>query len=148
MKHKQIASGARDASLHSHALIFDIGDEVISVLERFAADQNIGAAQFTAIGAFSEAVIAYFDWETKEYEKIPVREQVEVLVLAGDVALKDEQPSIHAHVVLGRRGGATIGGHLVEARVRPTLELILHESPLDLRKRVDDRTGLALIDPS
>ena len=101
----------------------------------------------TAIGAFSSVKLGYFDWETKAYRTIPVDEQVEVLSLLGDVATKDGEPAVHAHVVVGRSDGTTRGGHLLEAHVRPTLEVILDESPSHLRKRHDPESGLALIRP-
>ena len=131
----------------THVLVFQTGDEVVSTLEDFAREHEITAARFTAIGAFSEAKLGYFDWERKEYEEVPLAEQVEVLTLAGDVALKDGEPSVHAHVVLGKRDATAHGGHLLEARVRPTLELVLVESPAHLRKEHDPETGLALIAP-
>ena len=84
--------------------------------------------------------------ERKDYKKIPLDEQVEVLTLAGDVAVADDEPSIHAHLVVGRSDGSAAGGHLIEATVRPTLELILTETPAHLRKRKDAETGLPLID--
>lgn len=127
------------------ALIFDCDDEVVSTLERFAQDQGLDAAHFTAIGAFSRATLGYFSWERKDYLRIPVNEQVEVLTLAGDIALQDGTRKVHAHAVLGRRDGSTVGGHLLEAYVRPTLELMLTESPAHLRRRHDPHTGLALI---
>jgi predicted DNA-binding protein with PD1-like motif len=74
-----------------------------------------------------------------------VREQVEVLSLIGDVALQDGEPKVHAHVVVGRADGSTRGGHLVEAHVRPTLELTLTESPAHLHKQFDPESDLALI---
>jgi predicted DNA-binding protein with PD1-like motif len=128
------------------ALVFDTDDEVIAGLTNFAKENNLSAAGLTAIGAFREATLGYFDWERKEYDKIPVEEQVEVLSLVGDIALKDEEPQLHAHAVLGRRDGSTVGGHLLEAYVRPTLEIILTESPEHLRKKTDEETGLALIE--
>ncbi|HZB86899.1 MAG TPA: PPC domain-containing DNA-binding protein [Gaiellaceae bacterium] len=131
----------------THVLVFQTGDEVVSTLEAFAREHEITAARFTAIGAFSEATLGYFDWERKEYEEIPLAEQVEVLTLAGDVALKDGKPSVHAHVVLGKRDATAHGGHLLEARVRPTLELVLVESPAHLRKEHDPESGLALVAP-
>jgi predicted DNA-binding protein with PD1-like motif len=131
----------------THVLVFQTGDEVVSTLEAFAREHEITAARFTAIGAFSEAKLGYFDWERKEYEEIRLAEQVEVLTLAGDVALKDGEPSVHAHVVLGKRDASAHGGHLLEARVRPTLELVLVESPAHMRKEHDPETGLALIAP-
>lgn len=128
------------------ALVFDTGDEAMAGLSQFAREQRLTAAQFTAIGAFSRATIAYFDWDTKQYEKIPVDEQVEVLALTGDVSEEaDGTPKVHAHAVLGRRDGTARGGHLMEGHVRPTLEVVLTESPAHLRRRHDPQSGLSLI---
>jgi predicted DNA-binding protein with PD1-like motif len=127
------------------ALILDRGDEVMSTLERFAVAHNLSASRFTAIGAFESATLGYFDWERKEYERIPVTEQVEALSLVGDIALDGERPKVHVHAVLGRRDGSTLGGHLLEARVRPTLEVVLTDSPSYLRRRCDPVSGIALI---
>jgi predicted DNA-binding protein with PD1-like motif len=142
MKSKLIheANGQR-----TFALIFQIGDEVMENLKRFAGEQHLAASHFTAIGAFREATVAYFDWQTKTYKDIPINEQVEVLMLAGDVAEKEGKPAVHAHVVLGTSTGQARGGHLRVAIVRPTLELILTESPAHLRKKMDAESGLALI---
>jgi predicted DNA-binding protein with PD1-like motif len=129
------------------ALIFEKGDEVMAGLRSFANDAHLGGAHFTAIGAFSAATLGYFDRNRRAYKKIPVREQVEVLSLIGDVALKDGKPEVHAHVVVGTSEGAARGGHILEATVWPTLEVIVTESPRHLRKVHDDETGLALIDP-
>jgi predicted DNA-binding protein with PD1-like motif len=90
--------------------------------------------------------LGYFDWRRKDYQKIPLREQVEVLSLLGDVALDEKGgPKIHAHVVVGRSDGNAHGGHLLEAHVRPTLEVILVESPRHLQRRHDPESGLGLI---
>jgi len=129
-----------------HALIFETGDEVMEGLREFAAREKIRAARFTGIGAFRSALLAYFDWETKRYCELPIDEQVEVLVLAGDIALKDGKPEPHVHVVLGRRDGSTRGGHLCAAIVRPTLELMLEQAGA-LERRFDPASGLALISP-
>jgi len=134
-----------DRDGNTFALIFSTGEDPVAGLTRFAEEQRIGAASFTAIGAFSEADLGYFDWEKKDYERIPVREQVEVLSLIGDIALDGDRRKIHAHVVLGRRDGAACGGHLLSARVRPTLEVIVEAAPAHLRREHDPVSGLALI---
>jgi predicted DNA-binding protein with PD1-like motif len=128
-------------------LIFDKDDEVVAELTRFARAEKVTAAHFTAIGAFSGATLGFFDRELRDYRKIPVTEQVEVLSLLGDIALDDGEAKVHAHVVVGKADGTAHGGHLLEGRVWPTLELILTESVQHLRKRTDRETGLALIDP-
>lgn len=142
MQAKDIGRGAE----RSWVLVFRTGDEAMAELCGFAREHRLGSAHFTGIGAFGSVTIAYFDWERKEYRPIPLDEQVEVLALTGDVVLDDDRPSVHAHVVLGRRDGSAAGGHLLEAHVRPTLEVVLTESPATLRKSRDPESGLALID--
>jgi predicted DNA-binding protein with PD1-like motif len=131
------------------AVIFDIGEDPIAGLTRVAEKHELTASSFTAIGAFSEALLGYFDWEKKDYEKIPVKEQTEVLALVGDIAVDaaSGDKKIHAHVVLGKRDGAACGGHLLSAKVRPTLEVVLTEAPAHLKRVHDPRSGLALIRP-
>jgi predicted DNA-binding protein with PD1-like motif len=131
------------------ALVFDKGDEVVAELTAFAKTERVGAAHFTAIGAFSEVTLGYFQRDRKEYKRMVVAEQVEVLSLLGDIALDPTGVAkAHAHVVVGLSDGQTRGGHLLGARVWPTLEVILVESPAFLRKRHDPDSGLALIDPA
>ena len=136
------------AGQRTFVVVLETGDEVMSSLTAFAREQNLSAAQLTAIGAFSDAVLAFFDWEAKEYSRIPVEEQVEVASMIGDVALDPKgEVALHVHLVLGRRDGSALAGHLNEAHVRPTLEVVVTESPEHLRKVKDPESGLALIRP-
>lgn len=130
----------------TYAVVFDVGDEVIAGLCAVAKRNQLADSHFTAIGAFSEAVLGWFDLSAKQFKKIPINEQVEVLVLAGDITCSDGEPQVHAHVVVGKSDGSAHGGHLLSARVRPTLEVMLVESPLALHRRFDPNTGLTLID--
>jgi len=130
----------------TYVLIFESGDEVTAELKKFMSENNITAARFSAIGAFSDATLAYFDWEKKEYQDFSITEQMEVLTLTGDVAIKEGKPAIHAHVIVGFKDGSTKGGHLQKAHVRPTLEVMLEKSPACLRKSYDEESGLMLID--
>jgi predicted DNA-binding protein with PD1-like motif len=148
MRSKQIdpsASPAKGSEQKTFAVIFETGDHVIEGLKQFAGEQGLAASHFTAIGAFKGVTLGYFDCDKKQYEKIPVHEQVEALSLVGDITINDGKPNIHAHVVLGRRDGSTRGGHLMEAEVRPTLEVILIESPAQLERRFNQEAGLPLI---
>jgi hypothetical protein len=130
------------------ALVLETGDEVMQVLNAFARAKHLQGSHFTGIGAFSDAVVAYFDWPTKQYQKIHLGEQVEVLSMIGDIAMSTNGPTVHGHVVLAKSDGSAHGGHLVSAHVRPTLEVILTESPRHLRRQMDPESGLPLIDPS
>ena len=137
-----------DDGIRTFAVVLETGDEVTTCLQQFIDDEGISSATFSAIGAFSGAVLAYFDWEKKRYLHNAVGEQVEVASLNGDVAIApDGKKTLHIHLVLGRRDGSAMAGHLVRATVRPTLEIVLAESPQHLRKVHDEESGLALIRP-
>jgi predicted DNA-binding protein with PD1-like motif len=142
MKSKPLNGGEEQ----THVLVFESGDDVLAGINEFAQRTHVTAARFSAIGGFSDVVLGYFDLTTKQYRRIPVPEQVEVVSLSGDIALRSGEPMVHAHVVVGRADGSTLAGHLLEGHVRPTLELILVQSPRYLRRRIDDATGLPLLD--
>jgi uncharacterized protein len=129
----------------TYAVIFETGDEVAGELASFAEQKKLSASHFTAIGGFQDVTLGYFDWNRKEYRRIPIHEQVEVLSLIGDVALDRDKPKVHAHVIVGKPDGTAHGGHLLEAHVRPTLEVMLVESSGELRKSYDPLSKLDLI---
>jgi predicted DNA-binding protein with PD1-like motif len=133
--------------LRTFAVILDTGDEAMRALESWATAEHVHASQFTAIGAFERATVAYFDWSTKQYRPIAIDEQVEVLAMAGDITLEQQRPKIHAHVVLGKSDATAHGGHLLNGVVRPTLEIVVTELPRHLYRHHDAASGLALIDP-
>jgi predicted DNA-binding protein with PD1-like motif len=124
MKVKQI-----DRAPKTFVLVFRTGDELAAGLSQFAREQELAAASFKAIGGLSSVRLAWFSWETKNYEpSVVLDEQLELLSLIGDVALKEGEPAVHAHVIVGKKDGTAHGGHLLEARVRPTCEVVLTES--------------------
>ena len=108
----------------TYVVALETGESLIASLTRFAREERLAASEFTAIGALAWAKLAYFNWETKSYDEIPVDEQVEVLSLNGRITLPegadveapsfDTDPHFHVHCVLGRGDGTTVGGHLME----------------------------------
>jgi len=143
MKVRQI-----DQSPKTCVIVFQTGDDLAKGLSKFAEEQQLSAASFKAVGALSSVRLGWFNWESKKYEpSVTLDEQIELLSLIGDVALKDNRPVVHAHAVIGKRDGTALGGHLLEARIRPTCEVVLTESPTHLQKIVDPESGLALIRP-
>jgi len=129
-----------------YLLVFDEGEEVIETLTAFTEDRSIAGAHFSALGAFREAQLAWFDCDAREYVPIRVDEQVEVASLVGNVAVFDDVVRIHSHSVLGRRDGSTVAGHVMSGHVRPTLEMILVDEPTTLARTIDERVGLPLLD--
>lgn len=127
------------------ATVFDSGEEVAAGLLQIANEQNLTAARLTGIGALSRVVLGYFDLEKRDYREIEIDEQVEVLSLIGNFALHGAEKKLHAHIVVGQSDGTVHGGHLLKGWVRPTLEVVIVESPGFLARKIDEATGLPLI---
>jgi predicted DNA-binding protein with PD1-like motif len=147
-KERQVKSKLiQDGGPKTFVLVFEAGEEVLAGLLRFAKEQKLEGAHLTAIGAFERATLGFFEFAKKAYKKIPVEEQVELLSLVGNIAIDDTgEPKLHAHVVVGKADGTAHGGHLLEAHVRPTLEVVLVESSKELRRRTRADFGVALLD--
>jgi uncharacterized protein len=140
------AKTVEDADVVTYVVVCDPGDEAVTALAQFARAERLEAAQITAVGGFERATVGWFDRAAKQYRRIPVDEQCEVLSLIGDVAEGQDGPSLHAHVVLGLPDGTTRGGHLIEGQVFPTLEAVVTETPAKLRRVMRPELGIALID--
>ena len=126
--------------------VLDSGEEAFAAITAFAVRERLLGASLTALGAFERATVGWFDVGAKTYRKIPVEQQCEVLSAIGDIAEGDDgKPSLHMHVVLGLNYGSTRGGHLLEATVRPTLEVTVVEAPVHLRRKKRPDLGIALI---
>lgn len=122
MQHKLLAN---DAGERTYILVLDEGDEAFKCITDFAESENVTVASITAIGAFRSAKIAFFEFENRNYWKIPVEVQSEVLSMLGDVAIDDDgKVSLHLRVVFGFSDGSTKGGHFLQDHVRPTLEVM------------------------
>jgi uncharacterized protein len=123
----------QNAAPKTFALVFDKGDEVVAGLTEFARTHRLSASRFTAIGAFSDVTVGYFLPDRKEYRRIPI-----------PVTLDERgAPKVHAHAVVGKSDGSAHGGHLLEAHVWPTLEVMVEEAPSHLARRLDPETGFA-----
>jgi predicted DNA-binding protein with PD1-like motif len=144
MKSTRIAG---DVGSETRVVVLDSGEEAFATLTKFANDTRLTAASLTAIGAFEKAAIGWFDFDKKTYKKIEIDQQCEVLSAIGDVAVGDDgKASLHVHVVLGLSDRTTCGGHLMAGTVRPTLEVVVTDTPVHLRRKKKADIGIALID--
>ena len=131
----------------SFAVVLEPGEEATASLVKFAREQEVHAAQFSAIGAFSRVVLGFFEFERRDYRRIVLDEQVELVSLLGNIARQGDEVKLHCHAVVANREGRAFGGHLLEGIVKPTLEAVAFDTPAHLRRRFDPATGLALLVP-
>ncbi len=135
-------------SRHSDIIIIklDEGEEVISALREWATKQRIFSGTFYAMGALGRALLGYFDPQTRDYVKIPVETQTEVVSMFGNLAVGEEKtPIFHIHAVLSFPDGHAIGGHLFEGVVNPTLEITFFPLRKLLLRQYNPKTGLKLL---
>ena len=137
--------GARETPRH-FVLVFETGDDVVAELQRFVEEQNVMAAFFKGLGGFQRTTVGFYNLSQQRYEPIEIDEQVEVLSLVGNVAIYDGKPKLHAHATVSYRDGRAAGGHLLQATVRPTLEIVLNELAGNLHRTDRPEIGIPLID--
>jgi uncharacterized protein len=142
MKSKSVIVGEERAFV----LILDQGEEAFKAVTEFANKQAISGASVSAVGAFSEAKVGWFDLAAKAYRSIGIGQQCEVLSLMGDIAEGDDgKASLHLHAVLGLWDGSVRGGHFLAGSVQPTLEVTIRETVAHLRRKKRPDLGIALI---
>jgi len=120
----------------------DSGEPVIETLTDFLKAEVIQFADVSAAGAVESACLGYFDPVTPAYVFRDFQEQLEVVSFQGVATLKDGEPFLHLHGVFGRRDFSTVGGHIKEARVRPTLEVWLRTETIAVRRTPSPASGL------
>ncbi|MDF2431722.1 MAG: uncharacterized protein JWP44_1353 [Mucilaginibacter sp.] len=136
-----------DGSTKTYVLVFAKGDEVMSGLTEFAEKYNVKSAHFTAIGDATTAKIGWYDGSRKMFRVNSISGQSEITSLIGDIAISNGNPVVHAHINLAAADGTVRGGHLLEAFVAPTLEVMITVEPAPLYKKPDTEFGLNVIDP-
>ena len=145
MKSKILNQSAQETT---YAVIFGSGDEILGGLTKFAKENHISSARITGIGSIHNGTLAWLNPDTKKFRMIHIDQQAEVLSLLGDIAMYQGKPVVHVHMVVGFGDGTAHGGHLLQAHVWPTLEVIVTAYPHPLEKKFDPEKGIAVIDPS
>jgi uncharacterized protein len=145
--------GARAKLLGEHAqtreiqLVFEPHAPIMATLSDFILVNGFKAADFTALGAATDAVIGYYDPLAHDYRRTSLRQQMEIVSLIGDAAPTNGGAGLHAHIGLGFPDGTMHGGHLFEAHAFPTMEMFLIASPIALQRRHDETLNADLLVP-
>ncbi len=139
--------------IHAHegfyTLNFERGDEVMTGLAAFAQENGIRAAHLGGLGAAAHLVLAYYNLDTKEYERQVLDENVEILSLQGNIGVKESgETVVHLHGTFGRRDLSVFGGHVFELVISGAGEVHLASFPGTVNRAYDEATGLTLMCPA
>lgn len=121
------------------------GDLVIESLTQLAKEQDLRGGFFVGLGAVDQVELAHYSVEDQQYETKKFSQPFEVTNLTGSLAWFNEDPVVHCHITVADQTMKSFGGHLVEARVSGTLEILLTQTQ-PLVKQVDASTGLKIFD--
>lgn len=137
---------AQNGTSKTYVLIFAKGDEIVSGLTEFAQKYNIKNARYTAIGDATSAKLGWYDKSRKMFKVIPINEPAEITSLIGDIAVYNGKPVAHSHINVATSDGLVHGGHLLEAFVFPTLEVMVTTEETPLQKKLYEEANATIID--
>jgi predicted DNA-binding protein with PD1-like motif len=121
------------------------GEELVATLVRFCEEQHIQLGSITGIGATNQVKIGWFDIRTKEYLTKNMTSDFEITSLTGNISIKKDKILPHLHITLADSNFQVLGGHLFEAIISLTCEVILEEMIGNVNRELDPDTGLYLL---
>lgn len=124
----------------------DKGEEVLTVLKEICEKNNIKSGFVSAIGATNKVKVGVFNTKTKVYHSELILGEHEITNLTGNVSRKDGEVYIHLHITVCDEEYKAQGGHLNEAWISATCEMVLTEVDGQIERKFDDNSGLNLFD--
>ena len=103
----------------------DSGTDIIDALERVCVEEGVWTAQVTAIGAISQFTVSLYKTAQKKYVETQYSGNYEIVSLMGNVTTQSGRFYCHLHMSAIGKDGVMVGGHLVNAAVSSTCEMII-----------------------
>jgi|InofroStandDraft_1065614.scaffolds.fasta_scaffold03105_8 predicted DNA-binding protein with PD1-like motif len=122
------------------------GEEVITCLKELCEKEDIKLAEITGLGASELVEIGVFNVKTKEYNTKTFEGMFEITSLVGNVTRKDKDVYLHIHINFGDEDGIVKGGHLVQARISATSEIIVRKIDGEVGRKLSNEIGLNLLE--
>ncbi|MCR5439335.1 hypothetical protein SAMN05216584_103119 [Selenomonas sp. WCT3] len=120
----------------------DPDDEICAALRQVAQQERIELAKVQGLGAVKRVVMGVYNVTTQQYKANTVEGVFEMLSLTGTLDTMNDEPYSHLHIVIGDEQGHAYGGHLNEAVVSATAEIVLTMLPGKIDRKKSAQTGL------
>ena len=124
----------------------DRGEEVLEQVKAIAQAEQIKLASVQALGAVGEFTVGVFHTAEKQYHANSFAGDFEIVSLVGTITTRDGEFYAHLHMSAGDTEGRVLGGHLNEAVISATCELVLEIMDGTVERRFDPETGLNLME--
>lgn len=125
---------------------FEPGEEILTGLKSFCDNENVKLATVQAIGAINKVIIGFYDLSKKEYFPRTITGDHEITSLNGTITEMNDSAYIHLHITIADEENKVIGGHLNEAIVSATCEMVVTEISGKVNRYYNKDIGINLLD--
>lgn len=122
----------------------DPGEEIVAGVKTVAEQESVRLATVTALGAIDRFTVGVFETKEKQYRANSFSGYYEIVSLTGTITTQEGAVYCHLHLSAGDSQGRVMGGHLNEAVVSATCELVLDVVDGCVERRFDEAIGLNL----
>lgn len=138
MQYKKIGS--------KYLLRVDKGEEIIASITKLCKDETIKLGAVSGIGAAEKVVLGIYNVATRKFHPREFNGPYEIASLTGNITEMDGEAHLHIHSVIGDREMKAFAGHLKEAVVGGTAEIMIVPSEGKVGRKLDKEvTGLNLL---
>ncbi|MBQ8200524.1 MAG: DNA-binding protein [Clostridia bacterium] len=122
----------------------DRGEEVLAQLKAMAIQENVRLASVRALGAVNDFTVGVFKTREKKYYANRFTGDHEIVSLTGTISTMSGEYYAHLHMSAGDEQGRVFGGHLNEAVVSATCEMVVQIIDGEVDRAFDEDVGLNL----
>ncbi|MBN2619847.1 DNA-binding protein [candidate division WOR-3 bacterium] len=122
------------------------GEEIIAALTTAAQKKSLRSAFFFGLGVAKDPVLGYFNAPKKTYIKKAFKGEYELTSFSGNISREKKEIVIHCHVTITDDQFNACGGHLFQATIPATMEILLMPFSPALKRRLNRAAGLHLLD--
>lgn len=125
---------------------FDKGEEIVAQVRKIAEAENIKLASVEALGALSEFNVGLFDVVEKKFHGNHFEGAYEVVSLTGTINTMNGEFYTHLHMSAADVNANVYGGHLVNATISATGEMVIRILDGKVDRKFSDEVGLNLFE--
>lgn len=122
------------------------GEEILSSLAALAEKEDIALGCVSGLGAVDRFTAGVFFPQEKVYRKNDFHGNFEITSLTGTITRMGGKPYLHLHMSAGNEYGKVMGGHLNEAHVSATCEIVVRVVDGSVGRAFSDEIGLNLFE--
>jgi uncharacterized protein len=122
------------------------GEEIVQTLKAFCQKNHLTGGSISGIGATNSITIGLFECESKQYQSLELVGDFEITSLLGNLSTFKGEVYLHLHATIADKNQRVFGGHLNQAIISATAEIVLQEMPELGDRYFDDEIGLNLLD--